>query len=141
MTPPSRLLFIDANLDMRLAAWLSQRGRNAISAERAGLKDEIDPVVLRSVAKDYPGCVLVTGDDSMPGEHAEMIERLCLTIATVDGQLDPGWTQSNWKNETVHRWVHAMSNQKDATRRRYSPHRHGPWTRRKGRKHPATERD
>jgi hypothetical protein len=134
MTVPSRLLFIDESLDKRLASQLAQRGRNAISAEWAGLTDTKDPPLLRAVARSYPGCVLLTGDDAMPGEHEELISSLGLTIATVDGQRDPGWGQSDWKCETVHRWVHVVENQPDGSRRRYSPHRHRAWSQRKGRK-------
>lgn len=129
-----RLFVIDESLDMRLASQIEKRGRNARSIDWLGLGSTIDPPLLRKLHETHPECVLITGDDSMPGEHGELLKRLGLTVATVDGQRDPGWGQSDWKNETVHRWVHVMANQKPGTHRRYNPHRHNPWTFRRGRK-------
>lgn len=134
MTVPGRLLVIDENLDKRLASQLTQRGRKSISVDWLGLVETTDPPLLRKLQEVHPGCVLVTGDDDLPGEHSELLQRLGLTVATVDGQRDEGWRQADWKRETVHRWVHVMENQKDATSRRYNPHQHRLWTRRKGRK-------
>jgi len=115
MIAPERLLVIDESLDARLASQLTQRGRNARSVDWLGLGSTLDPPLLRKLHKTHPGCVLLTGDDAMPGEHAELLRQLGQTVATVDGQRDPGWTQSAWKCETVHRWVHVIENQKDAT--------------------------
>ncbi len=129
-----RLLVIDESLDKRLASQLERRGRYSRSIDWLGLGSIIDPPLLRKLHETHPECVLITGDDAMPKEHGDLLKRLGLTVATVDGQRDPGWGQSDWKNETVHRWAHVMANQKYATSRRYSPHRHGPWTLRRGRK-------
>ncbi len=132
MTVPSRLLVIDA-MDGRLASQLEQRGRNALSVDRLGLAGANDPSLLRWLAKHHPDCVLVTGDDDMPGEHGPLITRLRLAIATIDGRVDVGWGPAEWKREIVHRWAHAMETQKRGTTRRYGPASHVPWTRRTGR--------
>jgi hypothetical protein len=107
---PGRLV-IDASLDKRLAFQLDQRGRNARSAEWLGLTHAKDPPLLRALRDQHPECVLVTGDDDMPGEHGELIERLGLTIATIDGYVATGWGPAEWKREIVHRWAHVMETQ------------------------------
>ncbi len=129
--PPDRLLVIDASLDTRLAQQLEQRGRAARSAEWLGLADELDQPLLRALASKPEDLVLVTGDDDMPGEHGDLIAKLGITIATVDGRVDRSWGRAEWKRETIHRWAHVIHLQQEGTLERYSPSAHRPWTSRR----------
>ncbi len=126
---PERLLVVDASLSGKLAGRLRERGREAKSAAELGWKDHLDP---------DPECVLVTGDDRMPLEHAAVIEEVGGTIATVepydrvvrapfyvpDGHAVP----EVWKRDVVQRWAHAMARQDRLSIRRYSRTHAGPWT-------------
>lgn len=132
-TPPDRLLIVDESLSKHLASQLEQRGRRAMSNERLGLARFKDEPLLRAIAtlpETEP--VLVTNDDGMPGEHAGLITKLGLTIATVDGKRKAGWGREEWKKEIVHRWAHVMHAQAPGTQRRYGLSKHAPWTRRRG---------
>lgn len=131
--PPDRLLVIDESLDKRLAHQLEQRGRRAMSAERLGLLNMLDPAVLRALDGLNDTWVLVTGDDDMPGEHAGLIASLGCTIATIDGRRLAEWGREQWKKEIVHRWAHVIQAQDDGTIVRYGLARPRPWTRRRGR--------
>ena len=77
--------------------------------------------------------VLVTADDSMPRDHAPVIESLGMTIATIDGRRPPAFArhQEQWEREVVHRWAHRMQEQPTATRVRYSLAAARRWTRRR----------
>lgn len=130
--PPDRLLVIDESLDKRLAHQLEQRGRRAMSAEWLGLLNMLDPDVLRAVHALDDDCVLVTGDDGMPGEHADLIAKLGTTIATVDGRRYEGWGREQWKKEIVHRWAHTMQDQELGRVMRYGLKRPRVWTPRRG---------
>ncbi|CAN5500759.1 hypothetical protein BH23ACT9_BH23ACT9_32660 [soil metagenome] len=73
----------------------------------------------------------MTGDDAMPDEHEDVIERLGVTVATVDGRWEHhGMEQEAYKREVVHRWAHRMAEQQDGEVRRYSPSSNRTWTRR-----------
>ena len=89
-----------------------------------------DPELLADLRQRFNGVdwVLLTGDDNMPSEHAEIVDGL--TIATVDGRWEGrGFTQEQWKWETCHRWAHYIAEvHPPATIRRFSPFSHRPWT-------------
>ena len=115
-----------------LALQLEQRGRRAMSADRLGLKGLKDEPLLRAIAmlpEDDP--VLITNDDDMPGEHEKLIEKLGLTVATIDGRRKPGWPPEEWKKEAIHRWVHVIQSQQSGTCRRYSVTGHDTWRKRR----------
>ena len=72
--------------------------------------------------------VLVTGDDAMPSDHGDLLRKLGITLATVDGRVPLGYTQDAWGRDVIHRWAHAMQTQQPGTWRRYSLTKHGLWT-------------
>jgi hypothetical protein len=91
--------------------------------------------LLRSLAMPW---VLLTGDDFMPCEHADLIGDAKATVATVDGEWQAAcargsadMTQQEFKRDTVHRWAHSIAEQEAATVRRYTPWNNAPWTLRK----------
>jgi len=131
--PPDRLIAIDEGLDSRLASQLEQRGRKAKSAVWLGFGGMKDERLLRALAglEFEVDPVLVTGDDRMPLEHGALIADLRITVATLDGRRPSDWGQEEWKKEIVHRWAHAMHEQRPNTIERYGLHRHGPWSRRR----------
>jgi hypothetical protein len=128
-----RMLVMDESLnEQRLAAELKRRGLNACSRRSLGLAGN-DTELLRALFGTYPEHVLVTADDHMPGEHADLVAALGATIATIDGRRPPAYRahQEHWENHVVHRWAHAMQVQPHATCRRYRATAHRPWSRRR----------
>jgi hypothetical protein len=135
---PDRTLFIDASLPNRLASELVKRGRIAVAASELSAHRLEDPELLDWLAERFAGLswVLVTGDDAMPAEHGEQLERLRFTVATVDGRWEPLVrdgisTQDHWNHEVVHRWAHVMALQQPETIKRYSRDTYRRWTRRR----------
>jgi hypothetical protein len=112
-------LIIDENLNKRLASTLQRRGRDAISVSELGYKGLKDPELLSAIAGDPSDVVLVTGDDHMPAEHADILQRTGIAVATVDPARPPGFTEEQWGWEVVERWAHKMAEQKPGTWRRY----------------------
>jgi hypothetical protein len=85
---------IDASLNPRIAHDLRERGRHAYSLAQLNLRHAKDPVMIPELYARYPTCVLVTGDDKMPGEHREVIELAGATVATITGQRPEPYTES-----------------------------------------------
>jgi hypothetical protein len=103
-----------------------------------GLKGKLDPEVIPRVFAFFDDLVFVTGDDSMPGEHAAILASVSATVATVVTYveaiaIEARWegqdhrTQDDWEREVVHRWAHAIQEQKGGTIRRYGLNRHNLW--------------
>jgi hypothetical protein len=111
-----RILHLDENLPLRLAAELEARGRPA-RAHRA-LPDApiTDTSLIRSLDDDV---VLVTADEGMPREHLALLRERRLPVAVVHADGEAA------KRETVHRWAHVMATQRPGSVRRYSPRRRG----------------
>jgi hypothetical protein len=127
---PGHVLVIDANLNRRLANELKARGRTAVSVGEIGLGRAADAELLRALARRYPegDWVLVTADDALPDEQAELIHQLGATVATVEWRGPaPGGGREQAARETCHRWAHVMAHQPPATLRRYSPEGHRAW--------------
>jgi hypothetical protein len=126
-----RRLVIDESLAKRLATELRKRGRDAVSVSHLQLGGYKDPELLPALVDRMQAVpfVLVTGDDAMPEAHADVIEELSLSVATVDPRWEAhGWeVQEAWKRETVHRWAHRMAEHSLAELRRYSPTGHRLW--------------
>ena len=131
MTGPQGLLVLDASLSRRIAAELKGRGRAAAAAAELGLARAGDPELLRGLARrmgDQPW-VLVTADDFLPAEHADLVAELGATIATVQARgRGRGVDEERFARETCHRWAHAMAGQAPGAVRRYSPEANRPWT-------------
>jgi len=125
-----RELVVDANLDKRLAGELRSRGRAAVSVYPHGLSHLKDPELLERLSELYrpEAWVLVTGDDRMPGDHRELIERVGTTVATIDPLHDTEHQIDEWRRDVVHRWAHVMQSQTQGAVRRYSLRWHRPWT-------------
>lgn len=127
----ARLLILDASLNRRLAGELKGRGRRALAVGEIGLGRAADAELLRGLARRYAEeeWVLVTADDHLPAEQAELLDRLGITVATVEWRIDPpaaGREQA--ARDTCHRWAHAMAAQAAGSVRRYSPERNRAWT-------------
>jgi hypothetical protein len=139
-----RVLVIDENLNPRIARELRNRGRHARPIEDIGLKGAGDAEIIERVFNLFDGAVLVTGDDSMPSDHAAVLQRMNGTVATVapwslaEGHVSH-WdgrrhrNEDEWDQEIVHRWAHLMQLQRPGTIRRYRPDTHGRWTARRRR--------
>ncbi|HZD69504.1 MAG TPA: hypothetical protein VFA45_11505 [Actinomycetes bacterium] len=117
----ARRLIIDEALTKRIAVTLRKRGRDASGIPELGYKGLEDPKLLRAIARDHPGAVLVTSDDHMPDEHGEILLELGITLATIDGRRPAEYEhrQEEWEWEIVHRWAHKMAEQEPGTWRRY----------------------
>lgn len=133
MAQTRRLLYLDEDLPKRLATELNCRGRNALSVYADEKKGTLDGDLLSLLYERFgQDVVLVTANESMPIEHEAVLTATGIALAVVDG--DHGdIPQEAWKRETVHRWAHLMESQEPGLWRRYSPHRRGPWTRRRRR--------
>jgi hypothetical protein len=140
--PLERVLVIDESLSKQLANELRRRGRNSRAIEEMGLKGSLDPDVIQRVFAFFPDPVLVTGDDSMPSEHKASLDAAAATVATVvtyveETAFEVRWdgidhrTQDDWEREIVHRWAHAIQEQRGGTVRRYGLNRHNAWRPRK----------
>ncbi len=79
----ARLPVIDENLDKRISAELTRRGRSAKTVAQLGLKGWTDPRLLESLSKVAAGCVLITGDDAMPATHEADLIKYGTTVAVV----------------------------------------------------------
>jgi hypothetical protein len=123
-----RLIVIDEDINKRRASELRKRGRNARGiAELLGTGLD-DAALLGALAAHDPECVLVTGDDNMPAEHADVLLETNLTVAIVSPRLPPEYTQEEWEAEIIHRWVHRIDAQATGTIRRYSLGGAAIWT-------------
>lgn len=129
-----RTLVIDASLNRRLVGELKGRGRAAVSVADLGLGRSTDAELLRGLARRLADIewVLVTADDTLPEEQAELIETLSVTVATVEWRSRaPRAGREQAARDTCHRWAHAMATQSPGSRRRYSPERNRRWTSRR----------
>lgn len=127
---PGRLLVIDASLNPRIAHDLRERGRHACSLAQLNLRHAKDPVMIPELYARYPTCVLVTGDDKMPGEHREVIELAGAIVATITGQRPTPYreNQEAWEREIVQRWAHEMQEQHARALTRYGAGGGRRWT-------------
>jgi predicted nuclease of predicted toxin-antitoxin system len=111
-----RVLLLDENLPLRLAAELAARGRAVVALRAAAGAPSTDAAVIRALD---PGAVLVTTDERLPREHRALLRETRTTVAVVHADGEDA------KRETVHRWVHVIAAQPPGTVRRYSPRRRG----------------
>ncbi|MBA2381724.1 MAG: hypothetical protein H0V73_06405 [Chloroflexi bacterium] len=126
-----RLLYLDEDMPKRLATELRFRGRNATSIHSDGRAGTLDPDLVTSLVQRFGSeVVLVTANESMPVEHADVLRETAITVAVIDG-AHSDVHQDAWKRETVHRWAHVMEEQEPGTVRRYSPKTQGIWRRRR----------
>jgi hypothetical protein len=126
-----RPLYLDEDVPKRLATELDRRGRNALSIYSDEQKGTLDGDLVTMLCERFgQDVVLVTANESMPVEHEAELKATGIALAIVDG-VHGETQQEEWKRETVHRWAHLMEAQEPGTWRRYSPHRHGRWTRRR----------
>jgi hypothetical protein len=116
--PPDRPLIIDDCLPKRLATELRARGRSAHSVSSLGLKGATDPALVPELMRRFVDPVLITADDHMPADHAEVIAAHGLTIATIE-PLAEDRDDDSYEREVVHRWAHRMHEQGSGTIIRY----------------------
>ena len=133
---PHHLLVIDASLDNRLATELKYRAREAVPLSQLNLHRLEDPDLLAELFVRIPdrSWVLVTADDTMPEEWADVIEWLRPTIATIDPRRKTQQTDDEWGRDVVHRWAHVMQSQAAHSIRRYRASGHGLWKPRRRRR-------
>lgn len=128
-------LVIDANLNKRIATELKRRGRRAVALSELHLRHAKDPDLLRALAEHFGDepWVLVTGDDNLPAVHADVIQEMSTTLATVDARRPPTYLgdEDGWGREVVHRWAHLMEKQSPGSIRRYSTGGGRRWARRR----------
>jgi hypothetical protein len=125
-----RLLVLDACLGDGLAAQLRVRGHHAIAGTAIDLAGADDPALLRALAARFDGeheWVLVTIDDALPGEQAELIRETRPTIATILPSWPEGMAEYGWYADVVHRQAHRIGAQTPHTVRRYGLARSQPW--------------
>ena len=125
-----RRLVLDAGLGAGLAAELRVRGHHAVAAASIGLAGADDPTLLRALARRFgeeQEWVLVTIDDALPGEQAQLIGRTRPTIATILPAWPEGMSEYGWYADVVHRQAHRMQAQTPHTVRRYGLARSQPW--------------
>ena len=135
---PLLRLVVDADVDNRVATELKARGRDAIALSELELHRLKDEPLLRALVDtlgDPSTWVLVTGDDSMPDDHADALRALSVALATIDPRRPDLTTEAAWRRDVIHRWAYAMQGQSPGSLRRYSLTRHGEWRpRRSGRR-------
>lgn len=125
-----RLLVIDASQDKRLATELKLRGRAAVSLSELEIARLEDPDLLPKLFERLESWdwILITADDAMPADHAELISELQPTIATIDGAYPWPYNSDSWGREVVHRWAHYIQGRQEVrTVRRYRLNSHAVW--------------
>ena len=130
-------LVVDADVDNRVATELKARGRDAIALSELELHRLKDEPLLRALVDtlgDPSTWILVTGDDSMPDDHGDVLRALRITLATIDPRRPDSTSEDAWRKDVIHRWAHAVQGQTSGSLRRYSLTRHGEWRPRSGRR-------
>lgn len=134
----NHLLVIDASLDNRIAVELGYRAREAVALSKLGIHRLEDPELLPELFVRIPdrSWILVTADDDMPEEWADVISWLKPTIATIDPRRKTAHNDDELGRDVVHRWAHVMQTQTARSIRRYRINSHGIWKprRKKGKK-------
>jgi hypothetical protein len=123
-----RLLFLDEDLDKRLARELRLRGRHAETIYKTDLCGTDDTPLVAKLDELYGAdVVLVTGNDGMPTENGDGFRVERVALATIDTEHPDGYHLNEWRRENVHRWAHAMQTQAPGTMVRYGGARPRPW--------------
>jgi hypothetical protein len=123
-----RLLFLDEDLDKRIARELRLRGRQSETIYKTDLQGFGDCELLVELNRRYgAGAVLVTGNDWMPIENGDGFRVEQVALATIDTEHPDGYHLDEWRREIIHRWAHHMQTQEPGTVVRYSAARHGVW--------------
>ena len=127
-----RRVFIDEDINPRIAAELRKRGRaDAKAVQRTSYRGSKDPELLRAIAKEDPEAVLITGDYNMPATHAAVLDETNLTVAIVDPDRPPEYQDDEWDREVIHRWAHKIEVQPRGSVRVYSSAGSRQWRRRR----------
>ena len=103
--PPLRLV-VDADVDNRVATELKARGRDATALSELELHRLKDEPLLRALVDtlgDPSTWILVSGDDSMPDDHAVVLSALRVTLATVDPRRPDLVNEASWRRDVIHR--------------------------------------
>jgi hypothetical protein len=123
------LLVVDASVDNRIASELRNRRREAVALSTLGIHRMEDPDLLTELCVQLPDMrwVLVTADDSLPDDWADVIAMLLPTIATIRPRGRDDYDDDQWARDVVHRWAHVMQTQEPQSIRRYWLGSHGVW--------------
>ena len=127
---------LDADIAKRVGTELRSRGRPAVSVYTLSLAEKEDPDLLEALYEEFgtdgDHWSLATADDRMPYVHQAAVEVSPIAISTIDPRRAAGYlTTDEWRRDIVHRWVHAMQEQKAGTVRRYSLKSYRAWVPRK----------
>lgn len=130
-----RVIVVDENFDHRFAKQLTERGRRAFSYKQVGTGGLEDEHVIKKIVESMTEpWVLLTADDSMPAEHAELIAEVQATIATIDGEWKKhcqarglNLDRDQFSKEAAHRWAHSIAEQEEGRIERYTPSGHTRW--------------
>jgi hypothetical protein len=97
----------------RIAEELAARGyRNATSPHQLGDADIKDPPLLRLIHDKCEPAVLVTFDNRLPIQHAQLVAKCRTTLAIIDKNAQPPeLTREEYWREVIHRHVHRMVHQ------------------------------
>jgi hypothetical protein len=128
---PDRMLVVDEDLNKRLVTELRHRGRQISGIRELELRGSDDRPLLQKIHSIFHDSVLITGDDHMPDDHAQLIEELGATIATIAPCAPQDPNEDEYEREIVHRWAHAMHVQPTGTQKRYYLNGPRTWTTRK----------
>lgn len=91
---------------------LTARGYVATSNYALNAAGTEDPEWLQIVANLKPESVLVTFDNAMPLEHADLLRSLSITLAVIAaGDRPIGRTLEQYWREVIHRHAHRVASQ------------------------------
>jgi hypothetical protein len=123
----ARLLVIDEQINSKLAIELGRRGKNALSVQALFEKGLRNPDLLERLGQEYPNCVFITEDDTLPIDHPQSVGHTTVAIAIIDPEAPAGYDLEQWDAEMVHRWAHRIEEQAIGTVRRYSGNGNSKW--------------
>jgi len=112
----------------RIAEELARRGyRDATSPHQLGDADMKDPPLLKLIHKTLEPAILVTFDNKLPRQHADLIAQYGTTLAVVDKDAQPSdLNREEYWREVIHRHAHRMAAQAAESRFKYNRRQRSP---------------
>jgi hypothetical protein len=119
-----RVLLVDEDLGKKIPRDLRDRLRQSHSVLEFLPKGTKDTPLLRFVAETFKDAVIITGDNSMPWDHASDVKATNATLAIIAPCVGQDPHESEYECEVVQRWAHRMHTQATGAVLRY--HLNGP---------------